>query len=192
MILSLHLPFISPLGPGIPVLSCRSLSQNPVGLNLFQNGSQCSLKGNHTLYCGVSSLHFCHLVALYPHFCHSLSTFWSPCILAGPHTRHDPAPFRNITCNCPFRLQSFYPCGLSTEQPSRTTSTKTTPPFHCFHFPFSYFSRKPITSRHERVTSRKARGLQMEEMACKCQTFLSLLSGRKKQTSDIFSFSIQI
>ena len=44
----------------------------------------------------------------------------------------------------------------------------------------------------ERVTGRKARGLQMEEIACKCQTFLSLLSGRRKQTSDIFSFSIQI
>ena len=38
----------------------------------------------------------------------------------------------------------------------------------------------------ERVTGRKARGLQMEEIGCKCQTFLSLLSGRRKQTSDIF------
>ena len=38
----------------------------------------------------------------------------------------------------------------------------------------------------ERVTGRKARGLQMEEIACKCQTFLSLLSGRRKQTSDIY------
>ena len=44
----------------------------------------------------------------------------------------------------------------------------------------------------ERVTGRKARGLQMEEIACKCQTFLFLLSGRRKQSSDIFSFSIQI
>ena len=44
----------------------------------------------------------------------------------------------------------------------------------------------------ERVTGRKARGLQIEEVACKCQTFLSLLSGRRKQTSNIFSFSIQI
>ena len=34
----------------------------------------------------------------------------------------------------------------------------------------------------ERVTGRKARGLQMEEIGCKCQTFLSLLSGRRKQT----------
>ena len=38
----------------------------------------------------------------------------------------------------------------------------------------------------ERVTGRKARGLQIEEIACKCQTFLSLLSGRRKQTSNIF------
>ncbi|ELR45300.1 hypothetical protein M91_12962 [Bos mutus] len=38
----------------------------------------------------------------------------------------------------------------------------------------------------ERVTGRKARGLQMEEISCKCQTFLSLLSGRRKQTSNIF------
>ena len=48
-----------------------------------------------------------------------------------------------------------------------------------------YFSFLPI----ERVTGRKARGLQTEEIACKCQTFLSLLSGRRKQTSDIFFFS---
>ena len=39
----------------------------------------------------------------------------------------------------------------------------------------------------ERVTGRKARGLQTEEIGCKCQTFfISLLSGRRKQTSDIF------
>ena len=49
-----------------------------------------------------------------------------------------------------------------------------------------------IASTDERVTGRKARGLQMEEIACKCQTFFSLLSGRRKQTSNIFSFSIQI
>ena len=42
------------------------------------------------------------------------------------------------------------------------------------------------TQRIERVTGRKARGLQMEEIACKCQTFSSPLSGRKKQTNDIF------
>ena len=39
---------------------------------------------------------------------------------------------------------------------------------------------------NERVTGIKARGLQMEEIGCKCQTFLSLLSGRSKQTSDTF------
>ena len=38
----------------------------------------------------------------------------------------------------------------------------------------------------ERVTGRMARGLQREEIACKCQTFLSLLSSRRKQTSNIF------
>ena len=53
-------------------------------------------------------------------------------------------------------------------------------------------TRVRIFKAVERVTSRKARGLQTEEIACKCQTFLSLLSGRRKQTSDIFSFSIQI
>ena len=42
------------------------------------------------------------------------------------------------------------------------------------------------SGRFERVTGRKARGLQTEEIACKCQTFFSLLSGRRKQASDIF------
>ena len=49
-----------------------------------------------------------------------------------------------------------------------------------------------LMQRAERVTGRKARGLQMEEIACKCQTVFSLLSGRRKQTNNIFSFSIQI
>ena len=43
----------------------------------------------------------------------------------------------------------------------------------------------------ERVTDRKARGLQMEEIGCKYQTFFSLLSGRRKQVI-FFSFSKQI
>ena len=34
----------------------------------------------------------------------------------------------------------------------------------------------------ERVIGSKARALQTEEIACKCQTFLSLLSGQRKQT----------
>ena len=38
----------------------------------------------------------------------------------------------------------------------------------------------------QRVTGRKDRGLQMEEIGCKCQAFLSLLSSRRKQISDIF------
>ena len=41
---------------------------------------------------------------------------------------------------------------------------------------------------NEKVTGRKARGLQMEEIGCNYQTFLSLLNGRRKHTSDIFFF----
>ena len=61
----------------------------------------------------------------------------------------------------------------------------------------SYGTRSPLFPRQhnsskrkggtERVTDRKARGLQTEEIGCKCQTFFSLLSSRRKQTSDIFS-----
>ena len=43
-----------------------------------------------------------------------------------------------------------------------------------------------FVDQNERVIGRKARGLQMEEIACKCQTFFSLLSGRRKQTRNIF------
>ena len=43
-----------------------------------------------------------------------------------------------------------------------------------------------VVSDPERVTGRKARGLQMEDICCKCQTLLSLLSSRRKQTGDIF------
>ena len=40
---------------------------------------------------------------------------------------------------------------------------------------------------NETVTGSKARGLQTKEIGCKCQTFfISLLSRRRKQTSDIF------
>ena len=42
----------------------------------------------------------------------------------------------------------------------------------------------------ERVRGRKARGPPMEETGCKCQTFfLSLLSGRRKQTLSVRFFS---
>ena len=42
----------------------------------------------------------------------------------------------------------------------------------------------------ERVTGRKARGAQMEEIGCKCKTFfLSLLIGRRKQTTSVKFFS---
>ena len=46
-------------------------------------------------------------------------------------------------------------------------------------------SNQSVLREIERVTGRKAKGLQMEERGCKCQTFLSLISGRRKQTSDI-------
>ena len=39
---------------------------------------------------------------------------------------------------------------------------------------------------NERVTGRKARGLQTEEIGCNCQTFfISLLSSRRKQTTRV-------
>ena len=53
--------------------------------------------------------------------------------------------------------------------------------YFLFYFVFHWFG-----ASIERVTGRKARGLQTEEIGCKCQTFLSLLSGRRKQTGDIF------
>ena len=51
---------------------------------------------------------------------------------------------------------------------------------------------KPVRESFPRQVDKKSRGpqgqrgLQMEEIACKCQTFLSLLSSRRKQTSNIF------
>ena len=53
---------------------------------------------------------------------------------------------------------------------------------------------KPFALQHdpERVTGRKARVLQMEEIACKCQTFLSLLAAGGNKLAIFFSFSIQI
>ena len=43
-----------------------------------------------------------------------------------------------------------------------------------------------MTGDGERVRGRKARGLQTEDKGCKCQTFWSLLSSRRKQTSNMF------
>ena len=51
---------------------------------------------------------------------------------------------------------------------------------------FIFWTPKPLQMVIVRGIGRKARGLQKEETACKCQTFLSLLSGRRKQTSGIF------
>ena len=43
----------------------------------------------------------------------------------------------------------------------------------------------------EWVTGRKARGLQTEEIGCKYQTFfISLLSGRRKQTTNVRYFPL--
>ena len=43
----------------------------------------------------------------------------------------------------------------------------------------------------ERVAGRKARGLQTEEIGCKCQTFvISLLSGRRKQATSVSFFPL--
>ena len=43
----------------------------------------------------------------------------------------------------------------------------------------------------ERVTCTKARGLQTEEIGCKCQTFvISLLSGRRKQATSVSFFPL--
>ena len=43
----------------------------------------------------------------------------------------------------------------------------------------------------ERVTGRKARGFPTEEIGCECQTFfISLLRGRRKQTSVGYFFPL--
>ena len=43
----------------------------------------------------------------------------------------------------------------------------------------------------EKVIGRKARGLQMEEIGCKCQTFFSSpLNGRRKQAISVRFFSL--
>ena len=66
-------------------------------------------------------------------------------------------------------------------------------------FPHQFRKDAPFPRQHnspkrkegnERVTFRKARGLQMEEIGCKCQTFsISLSSSKRKQTvCQIFGF----
>ena len=75
----------------------------------------------------------------------------------------------------PHQFRDNAPCQLGSSYGMRTTPL----------FPRQHNSPKR-KGGNERVTGRKARGLQIEEIACKCQTFLSLLSSRRKQTSDIF------
>ena len=53
----------------------------------------------------------------------------------------------------------------------------------------------PLFHGIERVTGRRVRGFQTEEIGCKRQTFFISLSGRRKQTTNVkifFPFSIQI
>ena len=82
----------------------------------------------------------------------------------------------------PHQFRDNAPCQLKSSYGTRTTPL----------FPRQHNSPKR-KGGNERVTGRKARGLQIEEIACKCQTFFSLLSGRRKQTASVrlFSFSIQ-
>ena len=56
----------------------------------------------------------------------------------------------------------------------------------------TYISFLALPHAHpDRVTGKKARGLQTEEMGWKCQTFFSLLRARgNKQVLDISPFSI--
>ena len=75
----------------------------------------------------------------------------------------------------PHQFRDNAPCQLGSSYRMRTTPL----------FPRQHNSPKR-KGGNERVTGRKARGLQMEEIACMCQTFLSLLSGRRKQTNNIF------
>ena len=61
------------------------------------------------------------------------------------------------------------------------------------HFCFSGWKKEWSDPRsHWEGNRQESRGSPKEETACKCQTFLSFLSGRRKHTSDMFSFSIQI
>ena len=56
------------------------------------------------------------------------------------------------------------------------------------------YSKVKSQQTFEKVTGRKARDLQTEEIGCKCQTsFMSPLSGRRKQATSVrmFSFFIQ-
>ena len=126
-----------------------------LGLSFSQNGRPCSLKGNQTLYCGVSPSIFKYLVAFTPisvipslHSGHL--AFWlvlTPTMILPPS--------ENITCYCPFRLQSFYPGVLKAQVapswrslPGPLLLRPSPPAVHWFHFPCSYFSIKPITSQH--------------------------------------------
>ena len=75
----------------------------------------------------------------------------------------------------PHQLRDNAPCQLGSSYGTRMMPL----------FPRQHNSPKR-KGGNERITGRKARGLQTEEIGCKCQTFLSFLSSRRKQTNDIF------
>ena len=68
------------------------------------------------------------------------------------------------------------------------------PPAGASYFPCGPAYIKPDNHFYpiERVTGRKARGLQMEEIGCKYKTFLSILRAGGNKLAIIFPFSIQI
>ena len=109
------------------------------------------------------------LLSLLPHL---PTTIWGPWII------NLSMRFRRICC---LTSLGITPCHLGSSYGMRTMPL----------FPRQHNSPKRKRG-NEGLTGRKARGLQMEEVGCNCQTFLSLLSSRRKQTNDIFfSFSIQ-
>ena len=87
-------------------------------------------------------------------------------------------------------LKANWPCFLSLPVPWQLLSRESV--CHCWEKPFLIIILKKVQrSDSERVTGRKARGLQTEETGCKGQTFfISPLIGRRKQTTSVrFFFS---
>ena len=76
----------------------------------------------------------------------------------------------------PHQFRDNAPCQLGSSYGLRMTPL----------FPRQHHSPK-IKGGNERVTGRKTRGLQTQEIACKCQTFLSLLRGMRKKLAIFFA-----
>ena len=85
-------------------------------------------------------------------------------------------------------LKANWPCFLSLPVPWQLLSRESV--CHCWEKPFLIIILKKVQrSDSERVTGRKARGLQTEETGCKGQTFfISPLIGRRKQTTSVRYF----